>query len=215
MKKTVKNLIACTIVLLASANAHAFDLKDLIPKSGSGSSVSDVIGGLVDGVLSTDKLTVADIAGTWNYADPSVSFKSDNLLKKAGGAAAATAIETKLSPFYKKAGLEKMVVTINDDKSFTIAAGKTKLSGTVAEATDGSQSNFTFNFKAFGKMNIGKVDAYVVKGATGSMSLMFDVSKLIQIARTAGSLTGNSSIKSITAMLESYDGLCAGFKLKK
>lgn len=65
------------------------DIKDLLKgiggsSSSSSSGVTDVVGSVLNGVLSSSKLSVSDVVGTWKYADPAVEFKSDNLLKKAG-----------------------------------------------------------------------------------------------------------------------------------
>lgn len=49
----------------------------------------------------------------------------------------------------------------------------------------------------------------------GTIKVMFDVTKLIQLVKTVGSLTGNATINTVSKALESYDGLCAGFELKK
>lgn len=57
--------------------------------------------------------------------------------------------------------------------------------------------------------------AYVTMTAGRSMSLMFDVSKLISIIKGISSVAGSSTIKSVSSLLESYDGVCAGFKLSK
>ncbi|MDE6365971.1 MAG: DUF4923 family protein, partial [Muribaculaceae bacterium] len=47
------------------------------------------------------------------------------------------------------------------------------------------------------------------------MSLMFDVTKLISIINAVGSATNSTAVKAASALLNSYDGMCAGFKLRK
>ena len=56
------------------------------------------IGDALSGVLTTDNLTPADLAGQWKYKAPAVVFKSDNLLEKAGGAAAAGVVDDPPDP---------------------------------------------------------------------------------------------------------------------
>lgn len=181
-------------------------------QSGSESPVNDAIGGLIGGLLSTDKVTPEQMVGTWNYESPAVCFKSENLLQKAGGSAVAGTIEGKLAPYYKALGLNKLSLTVNNDKSFTMASGAMKMSGTIEADGEG---DVYFKFAALGKISLGRMKAYVVKSAGNKMSLMFDVSKLVNILKGVGSVTGSSGIKTITTLLDSYDGICAGFKLQK
>lgn len=182
--------------------------------SESSSSVGDVIGGVIGNLFSSGNITVDQLKGTWNYSAPAVSFKSDDLLKKAGGSAISGAIESKLAPYYNKAQLNKMVLTINADSTFTMSLGKTSLKGTISsEVPQGSSANFVFKFQVAG-MNVGGVDTYItLSGST--MNLMFDVSKLIQVVKAVSSVANNSTLNSVTSLLQSYDGICAGFKLTR
>ncbi|MCI9607107.1 MAG: DUF4923 family protein [Muribaculaceae bacterium] len=190
--------IAIALFGLQSANAQ-LDLKSML-------------GSLV----SSDKINVDKISGSWSYSSPAVTFKSDNILKKAGGAAAASTVEAKLAPYYSKAGFTKMTLVIEPDSTFSMKLNRTTLKGTIAPVTDeNSQANFVFNFKVGGKLPIGKMDAYVTMSGSNTMSLTFDVTKLVAIIEKAGTVTNNSTIKGVTKLLESYDGICAGFKLKK
>ncbi|MDE7388512.1 MAG: DUF4923 family protein, partial [Muribaculaceae bacterium] len=86
------------------------------------------------------------------------------------------------------------------------------LSGVIEKAENG---DIIFNFQVLKAIKIGKMQAYVTMTGKNSMSLMFDVSKLVTIIKTVSSVTGSSSISAITKLLESYDGICAGFKLSK
>ena len=83
--------ILISAMALAASSLHAFDIKEALKKLPSGGDVQSSIGSIGDalsGVLTTDNLTPADLAGQWKYKAPAVVFKSDNLLEKAGGAAA-------------------------------------------------------------------------------------------------------------------------------
>lgn len=198
MKKILAFLILA-LGCIGGASAQSFDLK-----------------GMLGGILSNDKITVKSMVGKWNYSSPAVTFKSSNLLKKAGGAAASSAIESKLSTYYQKAGLNKVVLTVAEDSTFTMGVGKTTLKGTITTISDSkSEANFVFNFKVGGKLPIGKMNAYVTKVGSNNLSVTFDVSKLISIVEMAGSVTGSSTISGITKVLQGYDGICAGFKLTK
>lgn len=213
MKK--RTLLALAILVCGSIASYAWDIKDALKGVGqaatSGSTLTNALGNL----LSTDKIDVSALEGNWTYAAPAVAFTSDNLLKKAGGAASAAMITGKLEPFYKKAGIDKMTLTIDAQGNFTMKVKNLPLKGTItAISSESSKANFSFNFKA-SKFNLGKMNAYVEKSIDGKIKLMFDVSKLISLVEKAGSLTGNSTVKTISSALSSYDGMCAGFELKK
>lgn len=202
--------LVAVMAILTSSSAQPFDIKGALKNLGSG----DGIGSIVDGVLSTGNVEIKDLVGDWSYSAPAVTFKSDNMLQKAGGAAAAATIKSKMEPIYAKTGIDKMTLTVAADSTFEMKVRGITLKGTISKVTDAnSQANFVFNFTA-GKIKVGKMDTYVEKNPLGGIKVMFDVSKLIQIVKAAGSLTGNSSINTLSKALSSYDGICAGFELK-
>ena len=173
----------------------------------------DALSGIVSSLTSTSKFDIADIAGTWSYQSPAVSFKSDDALSKIGGVAAATALENKLAGYYNTAGLNTLVLTVNPDSTFTMKIKAINLSGNITK--DDEKGNLTFHFSAFGKINIGAVSAIAEKSATNTLTLTFDVSRVISILDKVGSAVKIQSITTITSLLKSYDGLYAGARLKK
>lgn len=214
----MKKIITLTILAaIASLSAlHAFDLKGALKGLGKdGNTTIDGLANVIGDVLSTDKIDVASISGTWSYKEPAVSFKSDNLLKKAGGAAAATAIAEKLAPVYKLSGIDKLTFTIDESGNFQMKMRGVTLKGVIEPNTDENDlSNFTFKFQAAGK-SLGAVNAYVVKSIDSSIKLTFDITKLVDIIGKASKVIGNSTLKTLSGVLSSYDGLCAGFELTK
>lgn len=179
--------------------------------NGSGSSLGNILGGVVSGLLSNDKISPDRLVGTWNYTGPAVCFKSENFLQKAGGAAMAATIEDKLSGYYDKFGLNKVSLVVDQDQKFTLSLGRIKTYGTVS--IDGE--DVYFNFSALGTISLGKMKTYITMTGNSQMSLMFDVSKLLAIIKTVGSVTNSSAVNTVTTLLNSYEGLCAGFKLQK
>ena len=102
----MKRICLFLIVGLIATSVNAQSLKDIlngVKNAGASteqSSSTDKIGGLISGianVLGKSNVEIADLEGTWKYNKPAVAFKSDNLLKKAGGTAAAEVIESKLA----------------------------------------------------------------------------------------------------------------------
>lgn len=178
-------------------------------------AIGGTAGGILEGVLSTDKVSPDDLTGKWKYAAPAVAFKTDDLLKKAGGAAASTAIEEKLAGYYKTAGFDNMTLEVDKDHKFTMKLKRLSLKGEILEPTSTEGiTNLVFAFRILG-VNALKMDAYVTKLGSNQTKITFDISKLIKLIQTVGSLTGNASINSMASLLDQYDGLTAGFELKK
>ena len=59
------------------------------------------------------------------------------------------------------------------------------------------------------------VNAYVTKSIDSSMTLTFDITKLIAIMQEVSKIAKSSSVTTIVNALASFDGICAGFELKK
>lgn len=213
MKRTIKLALVATLFAMAAFNASAWDLKDVI--KGKNDSTSTSLGGVISGVINTvtnQKPTLEELTGTWSYASPAVMFQSENLLKKAGGAAASKQLEDKLAGVYAKSGITGMTVTFNSDSTFVMTVKKIKAQGTITTGEDG---NYIFHFKAMGKVNIGQMTAYIAKTGSNEVSLTFDATKLIEIVEKVAQFSNNSTLKAASAVLESYDGATLGFKIKK
>lgn len=210
MKRTI---IALTAILISSTGLiRSFDFKSIL--SGSSSNGDSSVTGILDAVSSLvggGEMSYTDMVGSWSYSSPAVTFTSENLLQKAGGTAASATIEEKLLPYYQRAGVTDLKIEFLSDSTFTATAGKFKSQGTVSELQKGS---FTFQFKAFGQIPSGSVNAYVQKNATG-MVLTFDATKLMQLVSKIASVSNNATLKGVSSLLDSYQGMNIGVKLKK
>lgn len=213
MKLFKKFVLVAAVIISCSNMTNAQSLGDLLGKL-KGGDTANTIGSLVEGVLSKSDLTVKDLTGTWKSTGPAISFKGDNFLKKAGGAAASATIESKLKPYFTKYGLDGAVLTVNEDGPFELTIKKLKLSGTIEEAAGDDKGAFVFNFKAAGKVNLGKITTYVQKSVT-SMDVMFDATKLMHIVEAVAKYSNISIAKTLSSLLSSYDGMCVGFKMSK
>lgn len=214
MKNCKTFFLATVMVAATAASGYAFDLSSLLKSATSSSTLSSII----DGVISTDDISVADLEGTWSYTGPAVSFASEDLLEKAGGSVVTSQIEEELEPYYEKAGLTGMTFVFDSEGNVTVTlkSGKT-ISGTVTEGD--TSGTMVFNFasslsKISSKLSsVGNLTAYVTKGT--SLSIMFDASKLQTVVSTLSSLTSNSTLSTLSSLLSSYDGVYAGFKFSK
>lgn len=198
MKKSVFSLAFTAALLLASTDGHAQSLKDLFNKENVEKVVSTVTG----------KNTV-DMSGTWSYTGSAIEFESDNLLMKAGGAVAATTAEAKLNESLSKAGIKpgQMTFTFEADSTFNVNLGKRSLKGTYLY--DATQKRVAMKFVKLINMNAQ------VNCTSANMDLLFESDKLLQLITFLSSKSSNSTLKSISSLAGSYDGMMLGFSLEK
>lgn len=216
MKRLLLNF-AMTSLLLAAAPATSAspDITDLLKGAaskiggGDGSTALSGLKGAVEGMIAKSDLTAADLVGDYKYSAPAVSLQSDNALQKLGGSAATGVIVDKLAPYYQKAGLTSMTASFREDGTCEFKVKKATVTGTYERNESG---DFTFNFKAVKKIPLGKMNAHVEKIGK-KLTLTFDASKLIKLVNAVASVSGQSSLQAAAKMLNSYDGLYAGFEL--
>lgn len=216
MKKIAfRTIIAAMAVMFISSCTSAGAASTPDNKTGLGGILSGLgtagstLGNIVEGVFTRSDLTVADISGTWTSTGSAVSFKSDNFLAQAGGVAAAGAVEAKLDPYFKKYGLTGAVLTINQDGTFTLDIKKISVSGTIERKEKGI---FTMKFQTIGGIGLGSMDAYVEK-SVGSINVMFEADKIKKLISFAAGLSGSTLTSTAGKILDSYDGMCVGFKM--
>ncbi len=204
--KHLKLSLVALVVAVSSTGASAFDWTQL------GSALGNTnLGSIVNSVISSDSITVEQITGQWTYSSPAVSFQSDDLLKKAGGAAVASTVESKLAPYYQRAGIDGMKMTFDGKGNVTILLkGGRTINGTVAQGEKAGQ--LVFNFSRLGS-KYGNITAYVTKGT--DLSIMMDVSKLRDLVSAIAKYTKNSTANTASTILSEYKGIYAGLKLSK
>lgn len=209
MKKT----ILAIALFLMSISASAFDLKDVLGGGGQGSGggIGDVLGGILGDMTSTDKFTPEQLIGTWAYAAPAINLDGGNALASIGGSAASSVVEGKLAPYYQKLGLTSLVLTVNEDLTFSMAMKFGTLNGKIEKD---EENNLIFNFQAFQKVNIGKVKTIATLSTQG-LSLTFDVTKLRDILNKVADVAKNQTFQTVSKMLNSYENIYAGFRLTK
>lgn len=209
-KSSILKIAAVAIALNCGFGAIADpgqspDIKDILNMGGG------ALGNIVEGVFTKSDLKVSDLVGEWTSTGCAVTFQSDNFLKKAGGTAAAGAIESKLDPYYKKIGLTGAVLTVDEQGNFSLKIKMMTLKGTIAVKSKGV---FTLSFKALGNIGLGSMDAYVEKSPS-ALNVMFDADKIKKLMSLAATLSGNKMVATADKILKEYDGICLGFKMKQ
>lgn len=174
------------------------------------------IGQTIKNATATTKFSTDDLVGSWKYKSPAVSFKSESTLKNIGGAAAATAVENKLATYYKRYGLTNVSLEVDStgtaaSPKFVMKLSRATVRGNILKKEDGS---LAFKFNVFGKINLGEVDCMATKSGS-ELNLTFDAKRFITLISKVAAITGSSSIKALTELLNSYENIYIGFRLEK
>lgn len=205
-KMKIRKLVflAAFLTIIGINQGKSQGLGDLL-NGGLGSTLGNVI----EGVFSSSDISIADMAGEWTSDGPAVCFQGEGFLKKAGGVAAAAAIESKLAPYYEQYGLNNAKLTVTEDGKFTLVLKQLKLSGTITKPANSEAGVFEFNFTAL-NMKLALVTTYVEK-TSSTMDVMFDATKLKKLLSAVAQFSGIQIVQTVSGILDSYDGLCVGF----
>ena len=174
----------------------------------SGSSIgSNALGGLLDLVVGSVKLSQADIIGKWSYVEPACAFTSENLLAKAGGSVAAKTVNEKLLPVYKSLQISSgnTQLTFRENGQFTGKIGGFPMSGT-----------FTFD-AANGLVKMKSLTTFTahLTRSTQGMNFTFESKKILTLLQTVSALSGNTTLSTIGDISKQFNGVRLGFAMKK
>lgn len=174
----------------------------------SGSSIgSNALGGLLDLVVGSVKLSQADIIGKWSYVEPACAFTSENLLAKAGGSVAAKTVNEKLLPVYKSLHISSgnTRLTFNENGQFTGKIGGFPMSGT-----------YTFD-AANGLVKMKSLTTFTahLTRSTQGMNFTFESKKILTLLQTVSALSGNTTLSTIGDISKQFSGVRLGFAMKK
>jgi hypothetical protein len=214
MKKTKATLVAAATALLTACGTMG--------QAGSGSSttgsvlgavLTDVLqggtlGNVITSVIGAQKVTAADLVGSWKYSGPGCAFTSEKLLAQAGGEVVAGQIKAKVLPYYQQIGIsaQNTTITINQDGTYSATFRGTPMNG-----------KWTYD-EASCRMNLQglllSLNCYAKRNVNG-IALLFDASKLLTLLQTAAAMSGNQNIQTVGEISKSYDGVRLGFDFSK
>lgn len=198
MKKSVISFLLGIALFVVAGPVQAQSLKDLFSKENIEKAVN----------VMTGKNT-ADMIGSWTFTGSALEFESDNLLQKAGGSVAAGAVEKKLDEFLGKVGIKagEMSFTFEADSTFQTTIRGKNLGGTYSY----DEASKKVNLKFSKLLNIKTT----VNCTSEQMELLFPSDKILDLLTFLTSKSNNSTLKSISSLADSYDGMMLGFTLKK
>ena len=185
--------------LLSGANAGT--------TGGAASALGSVLTNLLGG---SSAVTASDLQGTWTYRKADCVFETQNLILKAGGEMAAAKIESQLESQLGKVGITPGACsfTFNSDGTYVATIGQYNLTGNYTLNTKSNTLTMTY------LAGIGRISPKVVKTGA-SISLLFEGDKLLSMVQKVGKLTSNSTVNSLSSLINSYDGMLVGMQLSK
>lgn len=177
--------------------------------TGTADAASSLLSGVIGSLLNSGKS--ASIVGTWTYSEPSIEFESSNLLAKAGGSIAANQMVNKLSPYYEKLGIKagKFTLTFKEDNTCVINING--MNQTAKYTYDASAHTLKITGQNLG-LSFGTAYATV---SSSQLSLTFDSTKLMTLAKSIASASSDTTVKTISSLAGSFDGMKTGFKFVK
>lgn len=211
-KKMIVGMAIAAMSLMGNKAYAQFDFGKILQNGAdilsNGGTTDDLLSGITS-IFSDKKVaTIDDLVGEWTYTEPAVVFMSENLLKKAGGKLASSAIEKTIETQLSKVGITKgaMKMTFTRNGRFTQTIGGRRLRGT-----------FTIKGKEVVLKYAGEIKQLV--GTTqvdgNDLLIVMDASKMLTYLKAIGSISGNASLKTATSLLGSMDGMLCGLRLNR
>ena len=203
MKKNVLKVAVLSVMMMFSAQVSAQTLGDVL-----GALSNDNVASSLTSVFSSNKQATAEkLIGTWSYTEPAIVFTSNNLLAKAASKIAANKVESKIQEQLSKYGIAPgtFSMTFNEDGTFTeTLKGKT------------TQGTWTIQDSKL-VLSIVGVKALSITTQIDGKDLQFvtDATKLLNLFKTLGAKSSNSSIKTAASLMKSVNGMQAGITLHR
>lgn len=175
------------------------------------STSGNLLGNLLEGVLGSGKsLSQSDLVGTWQYESSDCVFESENLLMKAGGAVAASKVESELNSSLAKIGIKEgsCSFTFKDDGTYTAVIGGHSLNGKYTLNAADKKITMTY------LLGMGSMTPHIVKSGN-KISLLIEGDKLLSLVKGISALSSSTTLKTVNTLLSQYDGLLVGMKLSK
>lgn len=180
-------------------------------KTGESGGLASLIGNVLGSVLgASNKLTEADLVGTWNYIGVDCVFETENMLMKAGGEVASAQIETKLNEVFSKYGIVPGACsfTFNSDKTYSAQISALPMGGQYALDTENKKLTMTY------LAGLAAMNPNIVKNGN-KISLLFKADTVLAIAQKFAEMSGNASFQALADLASAYDGLMIGLELQK
>lgn len=132
------------------------------------------------------------------------------MLAQAGGAVASQTVVNKIQPYYEKLGIKAGIakITLNQDNTCKISLSNKTISGTYTY--DSTQGTITVK----GSTGIKIFTAYA-SVSLSQLALTLDTTNLLNMLKSFGSSSSNTTLSSISGLASSFNGMKTGFLFTK
>lgn len=214
MKKNLFKLMAVSVAMLCSGSMSAqSDLGNVLGNvlgaaTGNSSSSGDNLISSLTSIFSSNKQADKNkIIGTWVYSEPAIVLKSDNILTNTAAKIASNKMESKLQSYLTKYGIKPgtFSMTFKED-------------GTYTRTLNGKTSKGKWQIKDSKLLlTIAGIKTISVTTQIDGQDLQFvtDATKLLNLFKSFGAKSTNSSLQTITSLMKSVNGMQAGITLRK
>lgn len=202
MKKILLLLLG---VCLVSASATAQSLKDILKSQ----TVKDIVTSVTGG----QKLTAENLQGTWVYQNPALQLKDENTFKNIAGSVATSEVEKKLKDYCEKVGIVEgeFNYVFNADGTFTSKLKRMNLKGTYTFDSEARTVSLKYSIL---RKSLLTLDADVIL-AGDQLTILFNADKLLDFLSAVSSISNITALQAVNKLACEYDGLKAGFDMKK
>lgn len=202
MKKILLLLLG---VCLVSASATAQSLKDILKSQ----TVKDIVTSVTGG----QKLTAENLQGTWVYQNPALQLKDENTFKNIAGSVATSEVEKKLKDYCEKVGIVEgeFNYVFNADGTFTSKLKRMNLKGTYTFDSEARTVSLKYSIL---RKSLLTLDADVIL-AGDQLTILFNADKLLDFLSAVSSISNITALQAVNKLASEYDGLKAGFDMKK
>ena len=160
--------------------------------------------------LGTKPVSVAQLLGTWAYADPVIVFENTNLASQLGAAMASGELKEKMSTCYAKVGIapQKMLLTFKSDGRYQVTIHDETQEGTYKVKGATLILNDTMGHEII-QTNVSR-DGH-------ELQIVVKAERFLSLMQSLGSVTATagSSAQSLIGLLKAYAGLQIGLVLRK
>ena len=229
MKKTVFSLM---LMLAVAGSVSAQSWKDLLGKAASevvsevsstntGSAVTNVLGALLGNSLT---LSDAALEGTWDYEGVACILESENALSNLGGSLVTGTLESKLDGLFSKVGISKGQCSFTFVKDGTCVINVKGFDLPGKYELNAEEKVIVFSFM-YDSMPVKTYVAYEIQ----NLNVVFKADRLLGFIKNvvsylskSGSGVSSGEVQALTStvgtigsLLNNYDGMMLGAKLKK
>jgi hypothetical protein len=214
MKKNLFKLMAVSVAMMCSGSMSAqSDLGNVLGNvlgaaTGNSSSSGDNLISSLTSIFSSNKQADKNkIIGTWVYSEPAIVLKSDNILTNTAAKIASNKMESKLQSYLTKYGIKPgtFSMTFKED-------------GTYTRTLNGKTSKGKWQIKDSKLLlTIAGIKTISVTTQIDGQDLQFvtDATKLLNLFKSFGAKSTNSSLQTITSLMKSVNGMQASITLRK